>query len=72
MRWGLYGEHSRELLTYHGRVIVHPDRAELEYLFPRARVREVPPTFRADQVTPLAQHPDMSCVRFPLRRSDFR
>ncbi len=70
--YGLYGRISRDFLTYGGRVLVHPSQAELEWLFPGAVVREVPPSFPADQCLPVAQHPDLASTTFPLDRSDFR
>ncbi|WP_018502985.1 hypothetical protein [Parafrankia discariae] len=69
--YALAGARSGELLSLGGRVLVHSDRAELEFLFPGARVVACPV---ADAVggMPIADHPDMAHVRFPLRRSDFR
>lgn len=76
MRYALYGEFTGDILTYLGRPLVHDNRAELEWLFPRMRV--VPVT-DADLVRrsplepmPIAQHPGMSTVVFPLDRRDFR
>lgn len=72
-RYGLYGANSRDFLTYAGRVLVHDDKAELEFLVPRgAAVREVPPSFPPDQCLPVRQHPGLSHLRWPLRREDFR
>lgn len=74
--YALYGERSRGLLTHQGRVIVHTDRGELEYLVPTARVVAVT---KADlraasplEPLPISQHPGCATVRFPLRREDFR
>jgi hypothetical protein len=75
-RYALWGPVSRDILTYQGRPLVHHDRAELEYLFPRSRV--VPMT-DADLAArsplppmPVKDHPDMSVVAWPLDRKDFR
>jgi hypothetical protein len=70
--YGLWGRTSRDFLTYLGRVLVHDNRAELEFLFPECPIREVPASFRSDMCFPIEQHPGMSNVRFPLQRSDFR
>ena len=70
--YGLWGATSRDFLTYLGRVLVHDNKAELEFLFPNAAVREVPPSFTASMCFPIAQHPSMATVRFPLDRKDFR
>lgn len=69
--WALCGARSREILSYRGRAVVHPDRAELEFLFPECRVVECPPDL-AEGGLPLAHHPDMAAVAFPLDRGDFR
>lgn len=70
--YGLWGPTSRDFLTFRGRVLVHDNRAELEWLFPGAPVREVPSSFKADQCFAIEHHPDLAMVRFPLQRSDFR
>ncbi|MEU9819213.1 hypothetical protein ACIGG9_16020 [Pseudonocardia alni] len=71
-RFGLYSPTTREFFTYAGRVLVHDDRAELEFLFPGSRVREVPSSIPADQTLPIRLHPDLASTTWPLRRTDFR
>ncbi len=73
-RYGLYGAHSRDWLTFGGRLLCHPDRAELEYLFPvgTATVREIPADVPDTLMLPVRDHPALAAVRWPLRRSDFR
>lgn len=71
-RYGLWGRTGRDFLTYGGRVLVHGDRAELEWLFPGAAVREVPPTFPEGQCLPVKFHPDLASVTWPLTREQFR
>lgn len=71
-RYGLYGTRSRDFLTYGGRVLVHSNQAEMEWLFPGMPVREVPPSMPADQCLPIEHHPDMSAVQFPLTKEQFR
>lgn len=69
--YALVGDRSGELLSYGGAVLVHDDRAELEFLVPGPRVVEV----RPDTGRPLMRlrdHPDMGSVSWPLDRRDFR
>jgi len=70
-RYALVGETSGSALTHGGRVIVHNDRAELEFLFAGAKVVELGDMVPERDTFPLARHPDMSAVSFPLRREDF-
>jgi hypothetical protein len=59
-----------DVFTYGGSVLVHPSRAELEYLFPGRETVDV-----SQSVLPklmIQDHPGMGAVRFPLRREDFR
>lgn len=71
MRYAMVGATSGELLTFEGAVLVHDDRAELEWLFPHgARVIEFPrdggmPTM------PVADHPQLANIRWPLNRAHF-
>lgn len=71
-RYALYGDHSQSLLTYQGRVIVHADRAELEFLCPFTRVVECPAWVHDEETLPIREHPRYAHVRFPLHREDFR
>jgi len=70
-RYGLYGARSRDFLTCGGRILVHPNRAEMEWLLRNVRVREVPRSVPDKQTMPLAAHPQLAGVRFPLNRKDF-
>jgi hypothetical protein len=69
-RYALVGAVTGDLLTYQGRVLLHPDRAELEWLFPLSRVVRV--TGDVGPTLALSAHPDMYGVSFPLDRRDFR
>lgn len=66
MKYCLIGRITKEPLSYKGRVIVHEDKAEMEYLFPNNRVVELPAYFGEDLTIPLKFHPDMDNVKFPL------
>ncbi len=69
--WALVGARSGEVLAYGGRALVHPDRAELEFLFPASRIVACPADLLAGSL-PLTAHPDVAAVRWPLDRRDFR
>lgn len=69
-RYALVGDRSRDLLTYGGRVIVHQDRSEMEWLFPMSRVVEVRGDVGPEML--LRDHPSMAAVEFPLRKEAFR
>lgn len=70
-RYAMVGRSSGELLSYGGRVIVHGDRDELQFLFPRARVVRITDGDLGQPTMLLAEHPSMVSVRWPLRREDF-
>jgi hypothetical protein len=63
-RFGLYGNNSRDFLTYEGRVLVHHDRAQLEFLVKGVPVRELPPDIPDDQTLPIRFHPQMCGVEW--------
>lgn len=71
-RYGIAGPVSGELLRHRGRVLVHDDRAELEFLLADARVVEVPDWITPEETMPISQHPDMASVQWPLQREHFR
>jgi len=68
-RYALKGSVSGELLTYGGRILVHGDRGELEWLFPNERVVAYD---GALPTLPVRDHPDMDAVTWPLKKEDFR
>jgi hypothetical protein len=72
-RYALQGAVSRDLLTWNGRVLVHSDRAEMEFLFTGdVRVVECPRTIPPEQCLEIRYHPDLAAVTWPLDRRDFR
>lgn len=71
-RYGLVGAASGELLTHGGRVLSHDSQAELEFLFPGARVVNLPSHIPPERTLPVSAHPEMASVRFPLDRRDFQ
>lgn len=70
-RYALQGAVSRDLLTWNGRVLVHGDRAEMEFLFAGARVIECPRSVPPEQCLEIRYHPDLASVQWPLDRRDF-
>lgn len=69
-RYAIAGEHSKDLLTWGGRVIVHNDRSEMEFLFPLERIVRVSDG-DIGQTLLLRDHPDMAAVMWPLDPRDF-
>jgi hypothetical protein len=63
-RYGLYGPNSRDFLTYGGRILVHHDKAQMEFLVVGVPVRELPPDIPEDQTLPIRFHPQMCGVEF--------
>jgi hypothetical protein len=79
MTWfAVIGPKSGELLTHRGQLLIHDDRAELEFLIPNQRVVPVggrtPEEVSSRYDRPVLRwrdHPDMAAVRWPLQRRDF-
>ena len=69
--FALEGPKSKELLSYRGRVLVHENRQDLEWLFPGIRI--VPVNEKLGRpMHSLRKHPELAHQRWPLRRGDFR
>lgn len=72
-RYALRGAVSRDLLTWNGRVLVHGDKAEMEFLFTGdASVVECPRDIPPEQTLSIRHHPNLAAVTWPLDRKDFR
>lgn len=72
-RYGLYGEVTKDFLTWGGKILWHSDAGELGYLVPiGANPQEIPRHIPDDLMMHIRHHPQMSTVRWPLRKSDFR
>lgn len=71
-RYAMVGERSRELLSWHGLVLVHHDPGELEFLFTGARVIPCPSSIPAGHTMPVAAHPALVAVTWPLKKEHFR
>ncbi|MDX3575984.1 hypothetical protein [Streptomyces sp. FL07-04A] len=62
-----------DLLTWHGRVIVHNSRGEMEFLLAGdVRIVECPRSIPPEQTIELRFHPQFSHHQFPLVRSAYR
>lgn len=76
--YALVGTSSHELLSWRGRMVLHENRAEMEYLFPLTQVvrlngdslEEVAHRY-GRPVMRLRDHPDMAAVEWPLDRRKF-
>lgn len=72
-RYALQGALSRDLLTWNGKVLVHGDKAEMEFLFTGdVRVIPCPRDIPPEQTIEIRYHPNLASVTWPLRREDFR
>lgn len=71
-RYAMVGERSRELLSWNGLVLVHHDPGELEFLFAGARVIRCPSSIPDGHTMPVAAHPALSAVTWPLSKEQFR
>ena len=72
-RYALQGTTSRDLLTWNGKVLVHNNRAEMEFLFAgEVRVVDCPRDIPPEQTLEIRYHPQLASVTWPLDRKDFR
>jgi hypothetical protein len=72
-RFAMQGPVSGELLSYGGLVLVHDDRAELEFLFPGIKVVQIGSQILPKDTMSIKQHPELQGrITWPLRREDFR
>jgi hypothetical protein len=71
-RYAMVGERSRELLSWHGLVLIHHDRAELEYLFAGVHVVPCPSSIPDGYTMSVGAHPALASVTWPLTREQFR
>lgn len=71
-RYALYGDYSKDLLTFQGLVIVHDNKSEMEWLLPNSKVVRITDGDLGRPVMKLKDHPGVSHISFPLKRSEFR
>lgn len=70
--YAMVGAATGDLLSYKGRVILHHNRHEMEFLFPHVRVVTINGKLRQPTMR-LADHPGIKAagIRFPLRKEEF-
>lgn len=73
-RWAIQERRpGGQLLSWNGRVLVHNDRAELEFLLAgEIRIVECPRSIPPEDTLELRFHPQFEHHRFPLDRKDYR
>jgi hypothetical protein len=72
-RYALQGALSRDLLTWNGRVLVHDNAAEMEFLFAGdVRVIDCPRDIPPEQTLQIRYHPQLAAVTWPLTKEQFR
>ena len=72
-RYALQGALSRDLLTWNGKVLVHGDKAEMEFLFTGdVRVIPCPRDISTEQTLDIRYHPQLASVTWPLTKEQFR
>lgn len=76
--FAIIGRTSGEILSYRGRMVLHHDRRELEYLFPGERIamltgytREEVAHHYGRPAMHLKNHPDMAAVSWPINPKEF-
>jgi hypothetical protein len=72
-RYALQGALSRDLLTWNGKVLVHDNAAEMEFLFTGdVRVIDCPRDIPPEQTLEIRFHPNFASVTWPLTKEQFR
>lgn len=66
MKYVLVGRTTKDALSYRGKIIVHDNKAELEFLFPNERVAPLPKYVDSSLTIALKDHPDMDSIQWPL------
>ncbi len=72
MMYVVIGSISNEILTYHGHVLVHDNKEDLEWLIPGHRVVRLPQADIGRSMMYWKDHPDLAAVKWPLDKRDFR
>lgn len=72
-RYVYVGPRTGEVLSYHGAILWHHDRGEMEFLLPGCRVIELPPGEAGGRpLMRLSEHPSLAAVDWPIRKESFR
>lgn len=69
--YAIWGVNCQNWITYKGKVLVHDNRRELEFLYPLSIVRSI--QLREDEAMSIKDHPQNVAdgLQWPLRESDF-
>lgn len=70
--YGIRGRHSGELMTWSGRVIVHDNKDEMQFIFEGADIVEVPRSIEPELMISIKHHPDFGSYQWPLEMNVFR
>ncbi len=73
-RYALRGVSTKELISFQGRVLVHDNVRELEWVFRGpVEVIQISARFASERpVMRLKDHPDMASCTWPLNQADFK
>ena len=66
--YGIWGENSRAFLTSGGRVIIHHNRAEMQFLFPHNTIKEVWVSPDPAKTISLRFVPGLKPIHWPRRK----
>lgn len=69
MKYVLVGRTTKDALTYRGKILVHDNKSELEFLFPNERVAALPSYVDDSLTMALKDHPDMDSIQWPLAQN---
>lgn len=69
MQYAMWGKSAQSWITYQGKVLVHDDKGEMEFLFPGAIVRPI--TTYPGEALSIKLHPGCEGYQWPIRREDF-
>jgi hypothetical protein len=68
--WALKSKDAPGAITYGGHLLVHDNRAELEFLFPDRETVDVTETVMPKMS--IKNHPQCAVLTWPLKKEDFR
>ena len=70
--YAIWLPNSRTYATKYGKLIIHDNRKEMEFIFPNNDIKEVRVNPDPEETIALRFVPGMEAYEFPLRREDFR
>lgn len=69
MMYAMWGRSAQSWISYKGKVLIHDNQGEMEFLFPGAVVRPI--TVRPEEGMSIKDHPECAHYRWPIRKEDF-